>query len=136
MVLRYLVWQIIAQGAGLSPLDDATLAEKLAAIHLVCPLANTWASFGYMDGLYYWRSQKGKEVDFVYYPDQEGKPFGVEVKYQGRISGCDEQSITKGIDRGILVTRNDFKWAGYVRFRYGLFCPYLSDSAKNALSAG
>ena len=86
--------------------------------------------------LYYWRSRKGKEMDFVYYPDQEGKPFGVEVKYQGRISGCDEQSITKGIDRGILVTRNDFKWAGYVRFRYGLFCPYLSDSAKNALSAG
>jgi hypothetical protein len=34
----------------------------------------------------------------------------VEVKYQARVSGWDEQSISKGIGRGVLVTRDAFKW--------------------------
>ena len=64
----------------------------------------------FLDSLYYWRSRKGKEVDFVFYLAQGTEPFGVEVKYQGRLSGWDEQSIQKGIGRGLLVTRDSFKW--------------------------
>ncbi|NIA09640.1 MAG: DUF4143 domain-containing protein [Nitrospiraceae bacterium] len=104
------IWQVISSGAELPPLNEAILAEQAVAVHLIRPLANSWASLGYVDDLYYWYSRKGKEVDFVYYPNQGGKPFGVEVKYQGRISGWDEQSITKGIGRGILVTRDSFEW--------------------------
>ena len=77
---------------------------------LVRPLANTWADLGSLEGLYYFRSRKGKEVDFVHFITPNGDPFGVEVKYQSRVSGWDEQSISKGIGQGALVTRDSFKW--------------------------
>ena len=49
-------------------------------------------------------------MDFVCLKSLSGEPFGVEVKYQERVSGWDEQSISKGIGRGLLVTRDSFKW--------------------------
>lgn len=104
------IWQIVAQGTGFPPLDSATRAEEAVAVNLVRPFANTWAALGFMDSLYYWRSRKGREVDFVFYLAQGTEPFGVEVKYQGRLSGWDEQSIQKGIGQGLLVTRDSFKW--------------------------
>ena len=104
------LWQIIAQGAALAPLPEAALAEQAVAVHLARPMADEWAGLGSLEGLYYYRSRKGKEVDFVFFEGPGGPPFGVEVKYQARVSGWDEQSIAKGIGRGVLVTRDSFKW--------------------------
>lgn len=104
------LWKIIADQAGLSSIHMAALAEQAAAVHLIRPLANRWASQGSLEGLYYFRSKKGKEVDFVCLNGLSGEPFGVEVKYQERVSGWDEQSIAKGVGRGLLVTRDSFKW--------------------------
>ncbi|NVM22715.1 MAG: ATP-binding protein [Desulfobacterales bacterium] len=105
-----IVWKIVASGAGLPPIDEAVLAEQAVGAQLVRPLANTWASLGSLEGLYYFRSRKGREVDFVHFLRPGGHPFGVEVKYQTRVSGWDEQSISKGIGQGILITRDSFKW--------------------------
>ena len=105
-----IVWKVVASGASLPPVHEAVLAEHAVATYLVRPLANTWADLGSLDGLYYFRSRKGREVDFVHFVTPTGHPFGVEVKYQSRVSGWDEQSIAKGIGQGVLVTRDSFKW--------------------------
>ena len=110
-----IIWKIAAHGTGLPPIHDAVLAEHAVANHLVRPIANTWADLGSLEGLYYFRSRKGREVDFVYFTTPTGRPFGVEVKYQSRISGWDEQSIAKGIGQGVLVTRNSFKFSKICR---------------------
>lgn len=105
-----IVWKVVAGGAGLPPVHEAVLAEHAVAVHLVRPLADKWADLGSLEGLYYFRSRKGREVDFVHFITPNGHPFGVEVKYQSRVSGWDEQSILKGIGQGVLVTRDSFKW--------------------------
>jgi len=56
-----------------------------------------------------WKESKGREIDFVHFITPTGRPFGVEVKYQSRVSGWDEQSISKSIGQGVLVTRGSFK---------------------------
>ena len=105
-----IVWKVVAAGAGLPPVHEAVLAEHAVAAKLVRPFADTWADLGSLEGLYYFRSRKGREVDFVYFITSTGHPFGVEVKYQRRVTGWDEQSIAKGVGQGVLVTRDSFKW--------------------------
>jgi len=34
-----------------------------------------------------WKESKGREIDFVHFITPTGRPFGVEVKYQSRVSG-------------------------------------------------
>lgn len=65
---------------------------------------------GFTGRVIYYRSRKGKEIDFVFFEGKGRQPFGVEVKYQSRISGWNEQSIARGIGQGVLVTRDSFKW--------------------------
>jgi len=105
-----ILWETVAQSLALRPMPQSVLAEQAVAVHLVHPLADQWASLGSLEGLYYFRSRTGKEVDFVFFEGPGGPPLGVEVKYQSHISGWDEQSISKGIGRGILVTQDSFKW--------------------------
>ena len=105
-----IIWQIVAQSGALQPLPESLLAEQAVAVQLVRPMAHQWASLGSLEGLYYFKSRKGKEVDFVFFDTVAQMPFGVEVKYQSRISGWDEQSIAKGVGRGVLVSRDSFKW--------------------------
>lgn len=105
-----IIWQIVARSGALQPLPESLLAEQAVAAHLIRPMAHQWASLGSLEGLYYFKSRKGKEVDFVFFDTHAQIPFGVEVKYQSRISGWDEQSIARGIGRGILVSRDSFKW--------------------------
>jgi uncharacterized protein len=94
-----ILWKIIGEHAGLPAAQEAALADR-------------WAGLGSLEGLYYFRSRKGNEVDFVLLNTPADPPFGVEVKYQARVSGWDEQSIAKEIGRGVLVTRDAFKWGG------------------------
>jgi len=105
-----ILWKITAENAGLPPAQKAALAEQATAVHLARALADRWSTLGTLEGLYYFRSRKGNEVDFVFLNRPEDEPFGTEVKYQAGVSGWDEQSISKGIGRGVLVTKDAFKW--------------------------
>ena len=91
----------------LPELEEGALAESAVGGKLIREYANQWASWGHVDSLFYWRSSQGKEIDFVV--DREGY-YGIEVKYQSRISGWDELSILRGIGKGLLVTRNHFEF--------------------------
>lgn len=68
-----------------------------------------WARWGHMDTLHCWRSTGGREVDFLI--ERDRRLHGIDVKYQSRISGCDEMSIAKGIGRDVLVSRDTFEHA-------------------------
>ena len=65
---------MVGDGAGLPPVHEAVLAEHAVAVHLVRPLADTWADLGSLEGLCYFRSRKGKEVDFVHFIIPTGHP--------------------------------------------------------------
>jgi hypothetical protein len=50
-------------------------------------------------------------LDFVILNKRADEHFGAEVKYQADVSGRDEQSISKGIGGGLLLTMHTFTLA-------------------------
>ena len=97
----------------LRELDEACLAESAVAVALMRHFAAEWARWGHVDDLHYWRSTSGREVDFVI--EREHRFHGIEVKFQNTVSGWDELSISRGIGRGMLVTRDTFEFAAIPR---------------------
>lgn len=87
---------------------ESNLSENIAGVHIGRFFLKDWAEIGILDKLFYWRSAKGNEVDFVIFLD--GKPFGIEVKYQNIVSRWDEMSIRKGIGRGMIITKDIFEY--------------------------
>ena len=100
--------RVVAEMFQLPMPEESRMAEHIVASNLVRKFRKGWASYGFIDQLFYWKSSKGKEIDFVFF--QDGKPFGIEIKYQNIISGWDEMSIKRGIGKGLLVTRNTFEY--------------------------
>ena len=81
--------------------------EGAVAAHLVRNFENRlFEGFGSMEKVFYWRSAKGKEVDFVVLHGESLLP--VEVKYQGIINRSDYTTMKRSFGRGILVTKNTF----------------------------
>jgi predicted AAA+ superfamily ATPase len=80
----------------------------MTAVHLGRLFLKEWADIGILNELFYWKSSKGNEVDFIIFLDD--KPFGIEVKYQNIVSKWDEMSIRKGIGRGMVITRDVFEY--------------------------
>ena len=62
--------------------------------------------FGSIEKVFYWRSAKGKEVDFVVLHGES--LFPVEVKYRNSISRSDYTTMKRSFGKGILVTKNTF----------------------------
>ena len=60
--------------------------------------------FAHPDRLFYWRSNDGREIDFVV---AEPEPIALESKYAERRTGKDYESISKAFGRGVMVTRRD-----------------------------
>jgi len=86
---------------------ESNLSENMAGIHIGRFFLKDWAEMGIIDKLFYWKSAKGNEVDFVIFLNN--KPFGIEVKYQNIVSRWDEMSIRRGIGRGIIITKDIFE---------------------------
>lgn len=105
--------EAIRAALGLREPSEACLAESAVAVAMIRHFAREWARWGHVEALHYWRSSSGREVDFVV--ERENRFHGIEVKYQGSISGWDELSIVKGIGRGVLVTRDAFEFAAVPR---------------------
>lgn len=103
-----IIFAILRDRLGFSPLSESNFAENMCCVHIGRFFLKDWADLGTLDKLFYWKSAKGNEVDFVIF--QEGKPFGIEVKYQNVVSPWDEMSIRRGIGRGIIVTKDTFAY--------------------------
>ena len=93
---------------SLSSGQEFSLAvEGAVAVHLLRNFEHRlFEGFGSMENVFYWRSAKGKEVDFVVLHGESLVP--VEVKYQSSISRSDYTTIKRSFGKGILVTKNTF----------------------------
>ncbi len=81
--------------------------EGAVAAHLARSFEHhLFEGFGSLEKIFYWRSARGKEVDFVVIHDESS--FPVEVKYQNTISRSDYTTMKRSFGKGVLVTRNTF----------------------------
>jgi len=64
------------------------------------------SGFSLLMNTFYWRSIRGKEVDFV--SIWNGKEIPIEVKYQSRISASDYTTIKRSFGKGIILTKDTF----------------------------
>ena len=105
-------------GASLGYLDDpelkSAMVEQVVAEHAVRaalalggPLKDR---FDYHHAVFYWQGESKKEVDFVV--RNGDSVFPIEVKYQGRVRGCDLRGLlafgrAAGAQNGVVLTRSD-----------------------------
>ena len=103
-----LVLNLARQEAGLIAGQDSGLAvEGAVAAHLVRRFeSRLFEGFANTERVFYWRSAKGKEVDFVVLSGDRFLP--IEVKYQGVISRSDYSTIKRSFGKGVVVTKNTF----------------------------
>ncbi|MEW6220046.1 MAG: ATP-binding protein [Thermodesulfobacteriota bacterium] len=71
-----MIWQVTARGAGLAPLATSVLAEQAVATHLIRCRADDWASLGFLEGLYYYRSRKATRLTSYCFRRQTSDPSG------------------------------------------------------------
>lgn len=102
------VFRVLEDKFGMSFPTEGNLAENMVGVHIGRWYMKDWADKGVLDKVFYWKSRKGNEVDFVIFLD--GKPFGIEVKYQNIVSPWDEMGVRRGIGRGMIVTKDFFKY--------------------------
>lgn len=103
-----IIFAVISEKFHMYPIDEAKIAENILAVHIARFFLNEWSNIGILDKIFYWKSKKGKEVDFLIFLD--GNPFGVELKYQKVVSAWDEVSLKKGLGNGALVTKDTFEY--------------------------
>ena len=103
-----IIFRILHDKFHLQYLGDDKMAENICAAHISKFFLSEWASFGIANKVFYWKSKKGNEVDFVIF--RNNKPFGFEVKYQNTVSAWDEVSLKKGIGGGIIVSKDTFEY--------------------------
>ena len=81
--------------------------EGAVAAHLLRNFEHRlFEGFGSLENVFYWRSARGNEVDFVVLHGESLLP--VEVKYQSSISRFDYSTMKRSFGKGILVTKNTF----------------------------
>jgi hypothetical protein len=72
------------------------------------------------DGPFFWYSERGNEIDFIY--NHEGTLIPVGVKYQSRINKSDYTGMKRVFGKGILITQDTiFKDEGIVGIPAWLF---------------
>jgi predicted AAA+ superfamily ATPase len=109
-----LILNLARQEAGLGAKHDVSLTvESAAAAHLVRTFErNLFEGFGSTENVFYWRSTKGKEVDFVVVEGELILPL--EVKYQSMINRSDYSTMKRSFGKGILVTKGGFLQDGTI----------------------
>jgi len=103
------VFNVLSDKFHIYPLEESKMAENILAVHISRFFKHEWANLGILNKVFYWKSKKGNEIDFLIFTDNN-KPFGIELKYQNVVSAWDEMSIKKGLGRGVLVTKNTFEY--------------------------
>lgn len=83
------------------------LAETICASEIIRQFEpHPFQGFAELESLFYWRSNKGREIDFVVV--RQNKPLPIEVKYQERILPADISTIKRIFGRGMVITKNEF----------------------------
>lgn len=104
-----------------SPQNVGMLTESIVGNHLIrlaFALSKPKQLFDYENSLFYWRSDKGREVDFVI-KLEDGSPLPMEVKYQSDINRSDLYGIidfkkSSKSKRGILLSKDKLEVKGNI----------------------
>ena len=87
--------------------DLGKAVEAVVSIHLIRKFEKRiFEGLSNIEKVFYWKSTKGKEVDFVVLHEDRFVP--VEVKFQNIITRSDYSIMKRTFGRGILVTKDMF----------------------------
>ena len=67
---------------------------------------NIYRGLSGLENTYYWKSSKGKEIDFIV--NVGNNPLAIEIKYQETLSPFDYITITKTFGEGLVLSKNTF----------------------------
>lgn len=103
-----LILNLAAREAGFPRfLDHGKMMEAAVAGHLIRNFEQRiFEGLANIEKVFYWRSTKGKEVDFVVLHHDNFLP--VEVKFQSIITRSDYSTMKRAFGQGILVTKDSF----------------------------
>ena len=83
------------------------MVEAAVALHLIRNFEERiFEGLTNIEKVFYWRSTKGKEVDFVALCGDRFLP--VEVKFQSVITRSDYSTMKRTFSQGIIVTKDSF----------------------------
>jgi len=84
------------------------IIESTVGAHLIRNFEeNTYQGFSNIESVFYWKSAKGKEIDFILNIPGE-KTLPIEVKYQNIINPIDYSTIKNTFKEGVVVSKNIF----------------------------
>lgn len=89
-------------------IGKSSIIEGLIGAHLIRNFeSGIYQGFSNIDRTFYWKSSKGKEVDFVL-ARSSNEVLPVEVKYQNMINPIDYVPIKNTFKKGVVVSKNTF----------------------------
>ncbi|MGB9002373.1 MAG: ATP-binding protein [Nitrosotalea sp.] len=97
-------------------INQSKIVEGIVADHLIrwaFMLSNKKQTFDYYNHLFYWKDDKGREVDFILY-DGNSIEVPIEVKYRNKIdhkelAGLVNFLSTTGKKSGIVISKTDLE---------------------------
>ncbi len=93
-------------------INRSSIIEGLIGAHLIRNFEpGIYQGFSNIEKTFYWRSARGKEVDFVLAGSKK-EIIAIMVKYQNIIDPIDYLPIKNSFKKGIVVSRNTFDIAG------------------------
>lgn len=104
-----LAYLVVKLGQG-ELIDEESRAEASIGIELLRRHElRLWEGLSSPRNVFTWKSNSGKEVDFLVVNRSEKFILPVEIKYQNIISDWDFQVIERAFGKGVLVTKNTNK---------------------------
>ena len=102
-----------------SEINQSSMVEGIVADHLIrwaFTLAENRQGFDYFNHVFFWKDEKGREVDFVLYKE-DGFEFPIEVKYRKRVNPRELAGLGSFLDRngaksGLVLSKSELeeKW--------------------------
>jgi len=89
-------------------INKPSIIESIVGAHLIRNFEKgIHQGFSNIEKVFYWKSSKGKEIDFVLH-NSDNNTMPVEVKYQNIINPIDFVAIKNSFKKGIIVSKNTF----------------------------
>ena len=93
---------------------QSKITEGIIADHLIrwaFALSKKKQTFDYRNHVFYWKDDKGREVDFILY-DGDGTEAPIEVKYRNRVNSVDLTGLVSFLDKtgtgsGLVISKSD-----------------------------
>jgi len=98
-----IIAEIISEISG-KEIELPRLIEMFTLRHLIKDEDLVQHGMNLYDGPFFWYSNRGNEIDFIY--DHNGVLIPVEVKYQNKINKSDYLGMKRVFGKGVLITQD------------------------------